>query len=341
MQQWQDSFKLQEKEFEACGQIDKMNLERIPEIRSCQAKVWYSTQAYKEIRNHYKVAISTQTIGGVLTEIFTPESGLAPQNTQRVLMNLHGGAFRFGSRAISQFESIPIASVAKIKVISVDYRMAPEYSFPAASEDVEAVYRELIKTYDPKNIGIFGCSAGGLLTAQSIAWLQTKNLPTPGAIGMFCAGASYFSDGDSGHFATMWEKRPANLREDPAFEYLLNVDSNDTLAYPVRSEEVMARFPPSLLISSTRDLALSSVVHTHMVLVQQGVPAELYVWEGLPHGFFVDALLPQSREMFDITARFFDQYLGKAGAEAGRPGSGSGADCNTHRRHSPVQGEGC
>lgn len=157
---------------------------------------------------------------------------------------------------------------------------------------------------------------------------------------MFCGAASYWSEGDSGHFATMWESRPASLSEDPGFEYLRNVDSNDTLAYPIRSKEVMSRFPPSLLISSTRDLALSSVVHTHSVLVQQGVPAELYVWEGLPHGFFVASLLPQSREMFDITARFFDRYLGRASAQAGRPGGGSGADCNTHRQHSSM-GEGC
>jgi acetyl esterase/lipase len=71
----------------------------------------------------------------------------------------------------------------------------------------------------------------------------------------------------------------------------------------------MARFPPSLLIASTRDLALSSVVYTHSVLVQQRVPAELHVWEGLPHSFFVDPELPQSREVYEIAARFFDRNL--------------------------------
>jgi acetyl esterase/lipase len=65
-----------------------------------------------------------------------------------------------------------------------------------------------------------------------------------------------------------------------------------------------------LLISSTRDLALSSVVYTHSVLVQQRVPAELHVWEGLPHAFFLNPLLPQSSEVYEITARFFDRYLG-------------------------------
>src|SRR6185312_14600393 len=94
-------------------------------------------------------------------------------------------------------ESIPIASIGKIKVISIDYRMAPEYTFPAASDDVVAVYRQLLKTYKPKNMGLYGCSAGGLLTAESISRFQKESLPLPAAIGMFCSGASYYQDGVS------------------------------------------------------------------------------------------------------------------------------------------------
>jgi acetyl esterase/lipase len=286
-----------------------MTAARIAEVRQCRARVFYGAPLYQEIRERYRVAIASEEIGGVPTEIFTPAAGVAPQNERRVLINLHGGGFRDGSRTISHFESIPIAAVARIKVVSVDYRMAPQYAFPAASEDVAAVYKELIQHYDPKKVGIYGCSAGGLLTAQSIAWLQKENLPLPGAVGMFCAGGSFWSKGDSGHFATLWEQRPASQLDDPYFDYLRNVDPNDSLAYPVRSKEVMARFPPSLLIASTRDLALSSVVYTHSVLVQQRVPAELHVWEGLPHSFFVDPELPQSREVYEIAARFFDRNL--------------------------------
>src|SRR3546814_5596313 len=92
---------------------------------------------------------------------------------------------------------MPIAAIGRIKVISVDYRQGPDFTFPAASEDVAAVYRELIKQYDPRNIGIYGCSAGGLLTAQSVAWLIDKKLPLPGAIAMLCEGGAYWTEGDS------------------------------------------------------------------------------------------------------------------------------------------------
>jgi acetyl esterase/lipase len=109
-----------------------------------------------------------------------------------------------------------MAGIGHVKVISIDYRQAPEHKFPAASEDVAKVYQELLKTFKAENIGIYGCSAGGFLTAQSVAWFQAHNLPAPGAIGIFCAGAlSWTAPSDS---ASVWQSlnilgrgRPANL----------------------------------------------------------------------------------------------------------------------------------
>jgi len=82
-----------------------------------------------------------------------------------------------------------VSGRGKIKVITVDYRQGPEYKFPAASEDAASVYRALLKEYKPRDIGIYGCSAGGSLSAMAVAWFQTHGLPTAGAIGIFGAGA--------------------------------------------------------------------------------------------------------------------------------------------------------
>ena len=67
---------------------------------------------------------------------------------------------------------MPVAVLGRIKVVSLDYREGPKYRFPAASEDVAAAYRELLKTYRAEDIGIYGCSAGGMLTGMSVAWFQ-------------------------------------------------------------------------------------------------------------------------------------------------------------------------
>ena len=290
-----------------CGTFVGKNATEIAATRKCQAESFYKIPYYTDLLKLYQVRLVDATMGGVPVEIVTPSGGIAARNSNRVLISLHGGGFIDGSRTYSRLEAIPVAAVGRIKVVSVDYRMAPIYKFPAASEDVEAVYRELLKTYDPKSIGIFGCSAGGLLTAESIAWLQSKNVPLPGAVGMFCSGGAHWSEGDSAQFSALWqEKVPQPARDDAYFK---NVDFNDPLAFPVRSKEVMAKFPPSLLIASTRDHALSSVVYTHTMLVRQKVPAQLYIWEGMYHAFVGDPLLPEAQEAYDVIAKFFDQNL--------------------------------
>jgi len=270
----------------------------------------YSPILIERSRALYDVAIQPEMIAGVYTEIFTPSEGVPSDRAGHVLINLHGGGFTVGARTIGQIESIPIASMGRIKVISVDYRMAPEYQFPAATDDVIAVYRSLLRDYAPENIGIYGCSAGAVLTAQTIARLQKEKLALPAAVGMFCAAGSFWNEGDSAHFgAALLGIKQKAFNQHPYFE---NADPDDPLVAPVRSSRVLAGFPPSLLIASTRDVVLSSVVHMHSRLTAIGVNAELHVWEGLQHAFFYNPNLPQSCEVHRVAVKFFDRHLFKS-----------------------------
>lgn len=150
-------------------------------------------------RDHELFAVERKdkTIGGVHVYAYTPRGGISARNKNRVLINLHGGGFSGCWPGCAELESIPISALGRIEVISVDYREGPKYKFPAASEDVAAVYRELLKTYRPQDIGIYGCSAGGMQTAMSVAWFVSHVLPTPGAIGIFCASAGGGLGGDA------------------------------------------------------------------------------------------------------------------------------------------------
>lgn len=291
-------------ERKSCPPMDGAERTQISMIRQCLADNFYQSSEYKELRRRYPVTVTSQTIAGVATEVFVPVGGVSPGNQERVLINVHGGSFLGGARTISHLESIPIASLGRIKIISVDYRQAPEYRFPSASEDVAAVYRDLLKKHGPQNIGIYGCSAGGLLTAQTVAWLQKEKLPRPGAVAMLCEGGGYWTEGDSAYFIR--NRSQETLEKNPYFK---DVAPNDPLAFPVRSPEVMAKFPPSLLITGLRDFAASSVVRTHALLVAQGVEADLHVWEGLGHAFHFDPALPESQEVYAVTIKFFDKHL--------------------------------
>ena len=149
-------------------------------------------------RELFHVDRTEATIGGVRANVYTPHDGIAAENRERVLIELHGGGFRDCRSACAELESLPIAALGRIKVVSLDYRQGPEHRHPAASEDVAAAYRDLLKTYRPENIGIYGCSAGGMLTAMSVAWFQRHELPRPGAIGLLCSGAASVDGGAFG-----------------------------------------------------------------------------------------------------------------------------------------------
>ncbi len=141
-------------------------------------------------RELFAVERQDMTVGGVHAYIYTPKQGIAASNQKRVLIDLHGGGFSGCWPGCAELESLPIAALGRIRVVSLDYREGPKYHFPAASEDVAAAYRELLKTYRAQDIGIYGCSAGGMLTGMSVAWFQRHGLPAPGAVGIFCAGAT-------------------------------------------------------------------------------------------------------------------------------------------------------
>lgn len=281
-----------------------LTLERIKVIRSCSEEK--RRPHVERMQAQFDVAIESKTIAGVPTEIFTPRTGIPAQNKHRVLINLHGGGFVVGSPAQ---ESIPIAGLGKIKVIGVNYRMGPEHKFPAASEDVAAVYRETLKEYRPASIGIYGCSAGGRLTSQAMAWFQKVALPNPAAVGIFGSGAGADVSGDSAYFGAAISG--ADMRH-VAFRQAYfgsNPDLKDPLLAPLSSPEVLAKFPPALLISGTRDYGMSNVIHTHSELVRLGVQADLHLWDGLGHCFFFDPDLPESRQVWDVIVRFFNQKL--------------------------------
>jgi acetyl esterase/lipase len=266
----------------------------------------YFAPRIAEARQLYPVREEPMQVDGVYTEVFEPQGGVPEVNGGRVLINLHGGAFMFGARTQGRLESIPVASLAGMKVVSVDYRQGPEHRFPAASEDVATVYRHLLREHRPQQIGIFGCSAGGMLTAQAVAWFDAHDLPQPGAVGIFCAGAGGMGAGDA---AVISDAFGTNFAGDHKMAYFEDVSWNDPLVSPLEHPELMARFPPTLVITSTRDLAMSSGLATHQRLVAQGVRSELHVYEGLIHYWFADTGLPESRHAFKVMADFFDRHL--------------------------------
>ncbi|KQS02239.1 alpha/beta hydrolase [Sphingomonas sp. Leaf357] len=267
-----------------------------------------------EMRRHFRTKIRHETIAGVGVDIVDPEGGTAKDNIARVLINVHGGAFMWGAGSGALVEAIPIAATMRVRVVTVDYRLAPEHRYPAASEDVTAVYRDLLKRYRPENIGIYGCSAGGVITAQATAWIAKQGLPRPGAIGTFCGTGAPYS-GDSPYLSpALAGNAPPAIPALPAVlpvGYMAGVAAGDPLAYPLNAEAEIKAMPPTLLLAGGRDFAVSALTLAHRRLAAAGVDSELQLFDGLPHAFFMWPDMPESEEAFATIARFFDRHLGR------------------------------
>jgi monoterpene epsilon-lactone hydrolase len=235
---------------------------------------------------------------------------VAPEKSSRVLVNLHGGGFRVDSGSLS--ETIRIAKLTGTKVISVLYRLSPENQFPAAVDDVVAVYRELLKTYKAGNIGMYGTSAGAALTAEVAAELRKLGLPLPAVLGIFAGGGDLSQVGDSealfdlnGLSEHMDPPKPGQIDR----KYIGSTDPKDPVLSPLYAD--LKGFPPTLFVTSTRDLALRQTALLHRALLRAGVDAQLIVFEALWHAFWNDPDLPESKEAVQLMAAFFDTHLRK------------------------------
>jgi epsilon-lactone hydrolase len=261
-----------------------------------------------EARKLYPVNVEETTTAGVRTDIITPLS--APES-KRVLINLHGGGFNSDSGSL--IEGVPIANLAKIKVVSVYYRLAPENPFPAAVDDVVAVYRELLKTYKPQSIGIFGTSAGAILTAEVAVRLKQLGLPLPAALGIFSGLADFSRPGDSRQMFALnglpGRLEPVDPNHLPDDQYVGKTDRKDPVLSPLFAD--LRSMPPTLLVTSTRDLLLSDTATLHRALLRAGDDAQLVVFEALPHAFWYHFQLPETKEALELMAKFFDDKLAR------------------------------
>ncbi len=261
----------------------------------------------------YPVAVAEESIGGIPVRIVTPKNrGFDPE---RVLINLHGGAFNTCWDSCSILESAPIAASGGYKVVSVNYRMAPEATHPAGVEDVASVYRELLKQYKAQNIGIYGCSAGGSLTAQAASWLPTHGLPQAGAIGIFGAGGVRFETGDSAYIAAYIDGSfpapagPGEPKLDMTRGYFAKANMTDATVSPAMHPEVLKNFPPTLIITGTRAMDMSPAIVTNSALIKAGKDSSLIVGEGMGHCYIYSPQLPEAQDAYAAIINFFGKHL--------------------------------
>ncbi len=248
-------------------------------------------------------------MAGVPVHIVTPDE-IPEANRDKVLMNVHGGGFNSDSG--SYVEAIPIAVYAKMKVVSVLYRLAPEHPFPAAVDDAVAVYKELLKTYKPGHIVIYGTSAGAILTGEVAVKLKQLGLPMPAALGIFSGFGDFARAGDSTSIFSL-QGLSGHLSPpstEPRISYYAgSTNPRDPVLSPIYAD--LHGLPPALFVTATRDALLSGTVNLDRAYLHAGVDAHLVVFDGLTHAFWYNPKLPEAIEANHMMADFFVKHLAR------------------------------
>lgn len=270
--------------------------------------------AAKAFEKRYPVKLEKAVIAGVPVRIVTPPD--VPQSHRDyVLLNVHGGGFIVDSGSLT--ESIPMASLTRTRVVSVLYPLAPEHPFPAALNAAIAVYRTLLKSYPANHVVIYGTSAGAILTGEIAVALKQRHLPQPAALGIFSGLGDFSRPGDSaslfGLNGLSGYLAPPKPGEPMSPEYVGHTDPRNPVLSPVFAD--LHGLPPTLFITSTRDMLLSGTTLLDRAFLKAGVDTRLIVFEALPHTFWNNPDLPESIEAHHDMANFFNAHLYGRAAE--------------------------
>ena len=251
--------------------------------------------------------VDTFLKAGVTVRSITPKK-VSKRNKNKALLFLHGGAYFLSPGMSSLRGATTTADLGEIIVWVPDYRMPPNAPFPAAVEDAVAVYKAMLDEYDADDIAIFGSSAGGGLVLAMLLSANEQGLEMPASVGLISPWSDLTNAGDS--YTTLEWLDPVLVSYDaalkgPAELYADGQDLKHPWLSPVYAE-YGDWFPPTYLVTGTRDLFLSNTVRMHRVLRRANVPVVLDVFEGMWHGF---AGVPEKEEATLEMLEFFDEHF--------------------------------
>lgn len=274
---------------------------------------WRHMQA--TVAEHYAAATAGQAaslranLHTLRVENATVHVATPSNHTEGAYIDLHGGALVFGGGENCRVAAGRQAALHDMVCYGVDYRMPPDHPYPAALDDCLATYRHVLKDHAADRIVIGGRSAGGNLAAALVLRARDEGLPLPAALVLLSPEVDLTESGDSFQVNRTLDVVLPNPLMGTNLLYAAGAD----LAHPYLSPlfgDFSRGFPPTFLQSGTRDLFLSNTVRLHRALRQARVPAQLHVFEAMPHGGFMGA--PEDAELAQEVRAFVREHLQRA-----------------------------
>lgn len=240
------------------------------------------------------VTLTAGQLGGVPVL----EVGIDGVTREGTLLWFHGGFYVLGSPRTSAALASGVARRTRMRVVSVDYRLAPEHPFPGALDDALTAYRALLETTeggDPSRIAVVGESAGAGLAAAMLAAAREQGLAMPAAAVLFSPYADLTLSGAS---------MTSRIAADPSFtpeaiavrakDYAGAADPADPRISPVFAD--LRGLPPLLIQVGTNELLLDDAIRLAARAAAHDVPVTLEVTPGVPHLFQAFAAMLEEGE---------------------------------------------
>src|SRR5512137_46955 len=255
------------------------------------------------------------TIAGVRATWYGAPELAARKGT---MLYLHGGAWCVHLPALYGTFAAKLSAATGLRVLLVDYRLAPEHPFPAAVDDCLAVYRSLLEAPSAGPHVIAGDSAGGNLSLITLMQARDAQLPLPSCAILLSPATDIAMSGPSIRY---------NEKADPMFSigagdllpsmYCPGLDRTDPLISPLYGN--WTGLPPLYFLAGSTEMLLDDSVRAHDRAQQALTNSRIDVWPDMPHVFPLFSMLPEARQALGDIVAFIEQYpprhasLGQAG----------------------------
>ena len=247
----------------------------------------------------YDGDLKTEDMGSVTVRWLRPNHK-TPGLEKHVYVSFHGGAYVLSGGPSSILEPLFMSKYISLDIVSVDYAMPPDHPAPAACEDGLRVYQEILKHYDADKVFIGGTSAGAGVAIGTLLLAKQAKLAMPAA--MF-AGTPWADVSKTGDTLTSFARLDRVLGsyetflEPAANLYAGGLDLRDPVVSSYYGD--LSNFPPTFLVSGTRDVLLSDTIRLHRKLRRANVEADLHVFEAQSHAEYIFSFdIPEAMEMF-------------------------------------------
>lgn len=265
-------------------------------------------QKTSQIRHVFKPVVCETEIAGVPVVDIRPNY---PFDDSKVIIYVHGGAYTFFSASDSMGVSVPLAIESGLRVVSVEYTLAPQGRWQQQIDEVQRVITHFLENgYDSSEVAVVGLSAGGGSVNGALLKMRDEGAVLPGAMALISPWSDINAVGDS--YETLKEAEPAYLYETGlkpcALAYADPTDWKHPYVSPVYGN--YHNWPvPTLIQGGTKEIFLSNFIRLYQTMDQAGAEVKLDLYEGMWHAFLEEPGIPESKLALNKIIKFIDKNM--------------------------------